>query len=105
MGVLELESTRKMRLNVPGRRCRGSATEPLLERAQGRSEASSSGTQQQILATQEAQARFEAGAQKVVMWTVWLLLGSVMLGTVIGVVVVSGPLQRGDPPPGAFPAK
>lgn len=88
---------------------RSADREPLLERQQGDNEASSSAQpaepvpRRQLPAQSEEDAEnalFELRAHKVVTWTVWFLLAAVLIGTVIGVVLVSLSMQKGDGPPG-----
>ena len=63
-------------------------------------EASSSRTGQQGTPDEERQLHFNRNAQKLVKWTIWLLLGAVLIGTILGVVLVSIPMQNSTDPPG-----
>ena len=41
-----------------------------------------------------------AAGQAVIKWTIWLLLGAILVGTILGTVLVSVPLQRSAHAPG-----
>lgn len=50
--------------------------------------------------TKDPNSGKNVSAQNVVKWAIWLLLGAVLVGTVLGTVLVSIPLQRSAHAPG-----
>ena len=46
------------------------------------------------------QERFNKNAQRLVKWTIWLLLGAVLIGTVLGTLLVSLPMEDSAHAPG-----
>ena len=77
-------------------------TQPLLSGDQPQAEQAAPSSRQMPAdpAALEREQSYEVGAQRVITWTLWLLLAAVIIGTIIGVVLVSVPMQRGHAPPG-----
>ena len=51
----------------------------------------------------EQNARYARGASRVVTYTVWFLLAAVMIGTIVGIIFVTLPMQQGSIPGIPFP--
>ena len=47
---------------------------------------------------EEEDAKYARGASRVVTYTVWFLLAAVMIGTIVGIILVTIPLQQGSIP-------
>ena len=67
-------------------------------------ECSSSRPKEALSEDEQRQQQYNANAQRLVKWTIWILLGAVLLGTILGTVLVSIPLQNAADPPGKMPS-